>query len=167
MERKDDDSAPQQGSANGERERAFDFSGTGTSDQSTLRDRARNAIGAAGDKLADVGSSVRDRAGSAREKLADVLESGAGRLRDRAQGGGGLAGATTQGSTAIQGERKLAQASDRVASGMEKSADWLRQNDLQTLKLGIESQVKEHPGRTLLIAIGLGYLVGRAFRNRQ
>ncbi len=167
MERKGDDSAPQQGSANGEREKAFDFSGTAASDQSNLKDRARNAIGAAGDKLADVGSSVRERAGTAREKLADALESGASRLRDRASGGGGLAGATTQGSTAIQGERKLTQASDRVASGMEKSADWLRQNDLESLKMGIESQVKEHPGRTLLIALGIGYLVGRAFRNHQ
>lgn len=167
MERKEGDSAPQQGSANGERERAFDFSGTGSGDEANLRDRARNAIGAAGEKLADVGSSVRDRAGNAREKLADVLESGASRLRERTQGGGGLAGATTQGSTAVQSERKLAQASDRVASGMERSANWLRQNDLETLKMGIESQVKEHPGRTLLIAVGLGYLVGRAFRNRQ
>jgi hypothetical protein len=25
--------------------------------------------------------------------------------------------------------------------------------------------VKEHPGRTLLIAVGLGYLLGKAFRK--
>jgi len=30
----------------------------------------------------------------------------------------------------------------------------------------MEREVKEHPGRTLLIAVGLGYLIGKAFRNR-
>jgi hypothetical protein len=31
--------------------------------------------------------------------------------------------------------------------------------------MGIEQQVKEHPGRTLLIAAGLGYLLGKALRH--
>ena len=37
--------------------------------------------------------------------------------------------------------------------------------DLDSLKSGIERQVKEHPGRTLLIAAGLGYLLGKAVRK--
>ena len=57
--------------------------------------------------------------------------------------------------------------SDRVAGGMEKSAEWLRDADIDSLKSGIEHQVKEHPGRTLLIAVGVGYLLGRAFRGNQ
>jgi hypothetical protein len=31
--------------------------------------------------------------------------------------------------------------------------------------MGVERQVKEHPGRTLLVALGLGYLLGRAVRR--
>ena len=35
------------------------------------------------------------------------------------------------------------------------------------MKSGIELllQVKEHPGRTLAIAVGLGYLLGKALRK--
>jgi hypothetical protein len=131
-----------------------------------LRDRARNFIGTAGDRLADVGSSARDRVGTAKDKLADALESGAGRLRDRAHPST-LAGATAEGGSAAVADGRAAQVSDRVAGGMQATADWLRDADLDGLKTSIETQVKEHPGRTLLIAAGLGYLIGRAFRNNQ
>lgn len=148
----------------------FDFTGSATTgDQSQgLKDRARSALGTAGGRLADVGASVRERTGIAKDKLAGALEAGAERLRERAQGGGAaLAGATADGSTAIQSDGRLAQVSDKVAGGMEKSAEWLREADIDSLKSGIENQVKEHPGRTLLVAVGLGYLLGRAFRSNQ
>ena len=61
----------------------------------------------------------------------------------------------------------MAQVNNKVASGMESTADWLRDADLNNLRTGIERQVKEHPGRTLLIAAGLGYLIGKAFRNNK
>ena len=130
-----------------------------------IRDRAKNAFGAAGDRLSDLGSTTRERVGSAKDKLANALESGADRLRDRAHGGATFAGATTEGSTALRNDGRVAQVSDRVAGGMEATADWLRTAELDDLKNGIEKQVKEHPGRTLLIAAGLGYLIGRAFRG--
>jgi hypothetical protein len=148
----------------------FDYTGTGASDQAPgIRDRAKSAFGTAGDKLADVGSGAREKVGAAKDKLANALESGAERLRERTQGAGSgaaLAGATADGTTAV-GDGRVAQVSDRVAGGMEATADWLRQADIDGLKAGIETQVKEHPGRTLLIALGLGYLVGRAFKNNQ
>ena len=48
---------------------------------------------------------------------------------------------------------------------MGATADWLRETDLDSIKTGIERQVKEHPGRTLLVAVGLGYLIGKAVRK--
>ena len=159
-------STPQQEQQGGN----FDFEGTSGSTESNqdIKDRAKSAFGTAREKLADVGSTVRERAGTAKDKLADVLESGAEKLRDRAQSGTGgatLAGATADGSTAVQADGRVAQVSDKVAGGMEATAEWLREADLDSLKTGIERQVKEHPGRTLLTAAGLGYLIGRAFRN--
>lgn len=161
-------STQEQGSADGERAGSYDFAGAGNApDQSQgITDRARNVLGNASGRLADVGSTVRERAGTAKDKLADALETGAERLRQRAQTGGGaqLAGATGDGTATI-GDSRVAQISDRVAGSMERSADWLRDADLDGLKEGIERQVKEHPARTLLIAAGLGYLIGRAFRG--
>jgi hypothetical protein len=136
------------------------------SDGSTVSDRARNIAGSARDRLADVGSSARDRAGNLKNSLADALESGADRLRQRAGGqGGSLAGTTDTGSVALENEGRLTDVTRNVATGMQSSADWLRDADMDGLKLGIEKQVKEHPGRTLLIAVGLGYLIGKAFRK--
>lgn len=129
-----------------------------------LTDRARNLAGNAQDRLADVGSSVRDRASSAKNSLADMLESGAERLRQRSANDAPLAGATSAGSTTIS-DGRVAQVTDRVASGMSATADFIRDADLDSLRTGIERQVKEHPGRTLLMAVGLGYLIGKAVRK--
>ena len=134
-----------------------------------LADRARDVAGTAQDKLADVGSTVRDRAGHMKNSLADVLHSGADKLRQRSTAPAGsnaqLAGATDTGSVAVPADNRTAQAANRVAGGMDAAADWLRDADLDSLKVGLERQVKEHPGRTLLIAAGLGYLLGKAFRR--
>lgn len=132
-----------------------------------LADRARSAASTAGEKLADVGSTVRDRAGNLKATLADALESGAERLRQQGAGGGQLAGAAaTGGSTGMIAETpQLGAAANQLAGGLQASADWLRDADLDGLKTGIERQVKEHPGRTLAVAVGLGYLLGKALRK--
>jgi ElaB/YqjD/DUF883 family membrane-anchored ribosome-binding protein len=142
--------------------------GSTNSQVSNMTDRARELTGNAQEKLADVGSNVRDRAGQMKDTLADALESGADKLRARggAQGSGNtLAGATGGSSVAVGEDGQVAQLSNRVAGGMDATADWLREADLDGLRASVEQQVKEHPGRTLLIAAGLGYLLGKAFRK--
>jgi hypothetical protein len=59
----------------------------------------------------------------------------------------------------------MSQVTNRVAGGMSATADWLRDADLDGLKTGVGRQVKEHPGRTLLLAVGVGYLLGKALRK--
>jgi hypothetical protein len=128
-----------------------------------ISDRARDIAGNAKDKLADVGSSVRQGAGTAKDKLADALASGADKLRQRG-GGGQLSGSTGTADITVSGDG-VSQVTDRVAGGMQATADWLRDADIDSMRAGVERQVKEHPGRTLLLAVGLGYLLGKAFRK--
>jgi hypothetical protein len=133
-----------------------------------ITDRARDLAGSAQERLADVGSTVRERAGTMKDSLADALETGADKLRARAGGqsqDGALAGATGSASVALTSDGRVAQVSNRVAGGMDATADWLREADLEGLRGSIEQQVKEHPGRSLLIAAGLGYLIGKALRK--
>ena len=143
------------------------FSRDSSSDANSIADRAKSAASTAGEKLGDVGSSVRDRAGSLKNTLADALESGAEKLRAQGAGGGQIAGASATGGTAdMVGEgNRLSEATNQLAGGLQASADWLRDADLDGLKSGVERQVKEHPGRTLAVAVGLGYLLGKAFRK--
>ena len=138
-----------------------------TGQSSNITDRARDIAGSAQDRLADVASNVRDRAGHAKDSLADALESGADKLRARGSTNetGQLAGATGSSSVAIESDGRVTGAANRVAGGMDATADWLRQTDLDGLRASVEHQVKEHPGRTLLIAAGVGYLLGKALRK--
>jgi ElaB/YqjD/DUF883 family membrane-anchored ribosome-binding protein len=143
------------------------FSRDSSTDAAGLADRARSAASTAGEKLSDVGSTVRDRAGNLKQTIANALESGAERLRSQGAGGGQIAGSSaTGGSSAMVGEgNRLSEATNQLAGGLQASADWLRDADLDGLKSGVERQVKEHPGRTLAVAVGVGYLLGKAFRK--
>lgn len=119
----------------------------------------------ASDRLADVASSARERAGNLKHTIADALESGAERLR-RQGSGGALVPATASGTAdTVADDSRIAQTSNQLAGGLQGAADWIRDADLDGLKMGIEKQVKEHPGRSLAIAIGVGYLLGKAVRR--
>jgi ElaB/YqjD/DUF883 family membrane-anchored ribosome-binding protein len=117
------------------------------------------------DKLADAGSSVREKAGSFKNTIADALESGAEKLRQQRASQTALTTAEAGAADTIAEENRLTQTSNQIAGGMQGAADWLREADLDGLKSGIERQVKEHPGRSLAIAVGVGYLLGKAFRK--
>lgn len=134
--------------------------GTGT--EQGKMDRAKEQLGTARDKAKEGLSTAREKAGQLKNSLADKLDAGADRLRG--QGGQQFATATGDGSVGVS-EGQLDRVARPLASGMHSTAEWLRENDLDTMKHGIEQQVRDHPGRTLLIAAGLGYLIGKAFRR--
>jgi len=127
-----------------------------TSAQTGAADRARSAM-----------DTAREKAGSLKTSLADALESGAEKLRQQAAARGPAAAAPTGESVGMVADQpnRMADYSNQVAGGMQGAADWLRDADLDGLKSGLERQVKEHPGRTLAVAVGLGYLLGKAIRK--
>jgi ElaB/YqjD/DUF883 family membrane-anchored ribosome-binding protein len=143
------------------------FSRDTGADGGGVGERARNVANAATERLGNVGSNVRDRAGSLKDTLADALETGAEKLRTQGAGGGQIAGAAVTGGSAsmVTDDNRREQATNQVAGGLQASADWLRDFDIDGVKSGIERQVKEHPARTLAIAVGLGYLLGKAIRK--
>ena len=128
------------------------------------RDAFQDKAGQAKDAATDKFGKAKEKAGELKASLADKLEAGAEKLRARTQTGS-YAGSTGTGSAAIATDDRMAEVSNKVAGGLQASADWIREADLDSVKTGIETQVKEHPGRTLLIAAGIGYLLGKAFRR--
>lgn len=105
--------------------------------------------------------SSRERAGQLKATLADRLETGAERLRQRTTDTPRLDKAV-----AVTKER-VAEASDRVATRMETTAEWLRATNMASLQRRLEKQVKENPAQSLLIAAGIGFLLGRAFTGKE
>ena len=128
---------------------------SGSTGEQSLADKAKSGLGGA-----------REKASELKATLADKLEAGAQKLRSQQQGGQ-FAGAGAYGESANVGAEsgRMGQVNDKLAQGMQSTADFIRNADLDSVKSGIEKQVRENPGRTLLIAAGIGYLLGKAFKK--
>ena len=112
-------------------------------------------------RVKNVGSSIKDKASGIPSIIADGLEAGANALRQNRTSGEPAGGS----SVALSTDSSIGAVTDTLASGMQSSADWLRDADFDKLKTGVEKQVKEHPARSLLVALGAGYLIGKALRR--
>jgi hypothetical protein len=113
------------------------------------------------DRVKSVASSVKGKAAAIPSMLADGLEAGAEALRQRRPSTSGAEGS----ALVIADDSSITAVTDTLATGMQSSAEWLRDADLDKLKQGVEKQVKEHPARSLLVALGAGYLIGKALRR--
>ena len=113
-------------------------------------------------RVKSVASTVKEKASNIPAMLADGLEAGAQALRHQRSA---TSDTTAGSSVTVANDSSIAAVTDTLASGMQSSADWLRDADLDQLKAGVEKQVKEHPARSLLVALGAGYLIGKAFRR--
>ena len=113
------------------------------------------------DRVKSVGSSVKGKAATIPSMLADGLEAGAEALRQRRTSTSGSEGS----ALAIANDPSITAVTDSLATGMQSSAEWLRDADIDKLKQGVEKQVKEHPARSLLVALGAGYLIGKVLRR--
>ena len=112
-------------------------------------------------RVKSVASTVKQKASTIPAMLADGLEAGAQALRQNKP-----ATVSGDGSTAVvANDTGISAVTDTLATGMQSSAEWLRDADLDKIKTGVETQVKEHPARSLLVALGAGYLIGKALRR--
>ena len=132
------------------------------------KEKAQQGLSQVRERASQVPGQVREKAGALKTTLADKLEAGADRLRQRSSGTTGQdALSAGDGSTALQSDETVSRVSGAVASGMQSTADWLRTADVNSMRTGIEQQVRTNPGRTLLVALGIGYVLGRVFRGGQ
>jgi hypothetical protein len=130
-------------------------------ESASANESTSSAEGGVSDRVKSVASSVKGKAAAIPSMLADGLEAGAEALRQRRPSTSGSDGS----SLAITNDPNIAAVTDTLATGMQSSADWLRDADMEKLKQGVEKQVKEHPARSLLVALGAGYLIGKALRR--
>jgi hypothetical protein len=131
-------------------------------EQDSVEGTGTNTSGGVSNRVKSVASSVKDKASGIPAMLADGLQAGAEALRQRRPSTESSTGGS---SVAITSDPTIAAVTDTLATGMQSSADWLRDADLDKLKEGVEKQVKEHPARSLLVALGAGYLIGKALRR--
>jgi hypothetical protein len=102
--------------------------------------------------------SVRSATGNVQATLADKLDAGAEALRERLS-----TADPAPNSSSVQA--RLGAAGSAVAERLEGSALWLRENDVTDLRELIGKQLKGHPGRTALVALAIGILLGRSSKQ--
>ncbi len=128
-------------------------------------DQTMRDDGGVSGRVKSIASSVKQRASTIPALLADGLEAGAEKLRQQRLATSAESAATPGSSVTVANDSSITAVTDTLASGMQSSAEWLRDADLDKLKSGVEKQVKEHPARSLLVALGAGYLIGKALRR--
>jgi hypothetical protein len=128
-------------------------------------DQTTRDDGGVSGRVKSIASSVKQRASTIPALLADGLEAGAEKLRQQRVSVSAESAATPGSSVTVTNDSSITAVTDTLASGMQSSAEWLRDADLDKLKSGVEKQVKEHPARSLLVALGAGYLIGKALRR--
>lgn len=138
--------------------------------------------GSATDKVKDTAASAAETARGAASSGADTVQQAASTVTDAAQQAAGAAtGQVDRASDAaaqqVQGladtvRQKGAtptapaaqrQAAQTTADVLDKSAQYLRQRDVGTMLEDLRGAVRRHPGRSLLIGLGLGYLARGTF----
>ena len=102
--------------------------------------------------------AVRGVTGNVQATLADTLDAGASALRDRL-------GASDRLPNDRGVRARLGAAGGAVANRLEGGALWLRENDITDLRELIGHQLERHPGRTALVALGIGILIGRSSKR--
>lgn len=109
-----------------------------------IKERAQQAA----DKAQDLGNQAAQRADAATttvgEKMTDVAQT----IRERAPASG-----------------PVADAADTAADTLQRAGSYLQQQDLTDMRVDLENLIRQHPIESLLIGLGVGYLLARSTRR--
>ena len=129
-------------------------------------DKAHQAVDTAADKAQQVASTVQDKAQQAMDKAQDIGQQAA----DKAD-----AATTTVGekmTDVAQTIRQKAPATgtaatvaDTAADTLERAGTYLQQQDLNDMRADLENIIRRYPVQSLLIGLGVGYLLARGTRR--
>lgn len=109
----------------------------------------------AGRMARDLGERVESRINDTLSQTAERLETTAERIerlaRERTEGAGGVT-------------QRAGQMAGSVADMMDSAATYLRNQDVQGLRVDLERQMRERPLQTLLIGVAAGWVVGKILK---
>ena len=119
---------------------------------SDAADQAKSAADQAKSKAREAGRTLQNKIDENRAPTADRLQNAASALHQRAD--------------SLPGGQKVSGLVHSAAEGMETTADYVREHDLQEMVTDVKQCVRKYPGQALLTALVGGFLLGRAFRRR-
>jgi len=113
-----------------------------------VADKAKDIAGNVADKARDLASTAGDRAEHAVGRAGSGIESLGHAVRENLPRGG------TMGAVA-----------DRAAGGLESAGRYLQEEGLSGMADDLTDMIRRNPVPSVLIGIGIGYLIARAVRS--
>jgi len=115
-----------------------------------LKDRVTEASAKAKDKAGQVAETVSEKLGQQREGAADTLDRAASTIHDKAG--------------SIPGGPRVVNFTHNIADGMESTASYLRDHDLNQMGKDVMNICRRYPIQSLIAALAVGFLIGRPRR---
>ena len=122
-----------------------------TDTTTTLKDKVTDAAVKVKEKTEEFGKSVQNKIDEQRTPATDTLHTAASKLHESAEN--------------LPGGEKVTSIAHGAADKLEATAGYIRDHDVQAMMTDVENVVRRFPGRSLLIAAGVGFLLGRALRS--
>jgi ElaB/YqjD/DUF883 family membrane-anchored ribosome-binding protein len=128
-----------------------------------------NKSGSPGDVATETFESVRDdfsaRAGEVKSKVSEMARTAADSIDQArpaaARGLDTAASAIHDQADRLPGDR-VSGFAHSAADRLSRTADYVRRNDLNSVRGDVETLVKKNPGPALVVAAAVGFLIGRA-----
>lgn len=105
------------------------------------------------EKVSDLGATAANKFDENREAAATGMKDAAWSLH--------------QNAGSVSGGDKLTSMAHSAATALDSTADWVRENDSAKIINDVSSLVKRNPGPSMLAAIAVGFLIGRAFSSNN
>ena len=103
-----------------------------------IPDVAKDVVRHVADAVGDASGVAHNKIGDAQARVADAIETGADAIADKVPGG------------------------TRVSEPLQRTAMWLRENDLADLSALLRRQLRTNPERVAVGALVVGFVFGRA-----
>ncbi len=116
-----------------------------------VKDKVADAASTAKQKASETARQATDKIDEKRGPAADALQSAASTIHERAED--------------IPGGEAVRNIAHSAAEKLESTAGYIREHDVRSMMTDVEQIVKRNPGPSLLIAVAIGFLIGRAFRE--
>ncbi len=101
--------------------------------------------------MSDAGRQASDKIDEKRGPAADALQSAASTIHEKAED--------------LPGGETVKSVAHSAAETLESTAGYIREHDVKAMLSDVEEIVKRNPGPSLLVAVAIGFLIGRAFRE--
>ena len=129
-------------------------------------DAAHNTVDAVSEKAQQVASDVKDKAQQVADKAQDIGQQAVDRADDATTTVGGKmadVAQTIREKAPMSGP--VANAADTAANTLERAGTYLQEQDLADMRSDLEGIIRRHPIESLLVGLGVGYLLARSTRR--